>query len=368
MLSGIDVIGVSSIRSTDKVGTVLLTFQVNPRALAGTRVQKEAQLWARWRPIKLRLEACSGAGLMLPGSYIMAWTADPNERVVGTMEETVARLTSFGVQAQKPVGQNASLVIPCDATARWYVMQGEAVDDSHGTVLSALSGMVGGTTISIVWKLHWTIEFNGPDVPVLTQDLLIHPEAGWENIFTDSVSDWAEGARLTFKHAEGGSVVPWQGVQDHVVYVPTSGVKIPYYKADGSAGTVGFFSKIHAAQYESGLVCHATKEDAEAYQKTGDVAKVLPWKQAGEWCTPASPTLKGSPVTTGVLLQPDRVEASGFPKSAPRVLTKEGKTMDFTDFSLRMSRLEEMVERLVMGSEASFEHLNSEAKTSLPPS
>lgn len=115
---------------------------------------------------------------------------------------------------------------------------------------------------------------------------------------------------MTFKHREGGSVVPWEGLESGVVYEPIAGVKIPYMKSDGTEGECKFFSKmLGASQYDRALVCHASSADAKAYQKNGDVSKVLPYKSAGGWCTPDLPTLKGQSVALAHLdLAPKSME------------------------------------------------------------
>lgn len=316
MMSGVDVIGVTDVASKDLVGKALLTFVVNPLSLSGTRLEREARLWARWRPKSLRLEVCPSAGMVIPGGYIAAWSADPLERVKGSGSQVISRLTSFGCQLQNSLGVKGVLNIPCSTTAKWYTLHGEAVDDSHGVILAALAGRVAIqeiSAVSITWKLHWTFEFNGPDLPQAAEELLIRPEAGWENVFTDSVSDWAAGKKLTFKHAEGGSVVPWEGVQSGLVYIPTAGVKIPYYSSATAQGEVKFFSRIiDSPNYTSAICCHASEADAIAYQNTGDITKVLDWAKAGEWATPALPTLKGSNIKTSAMLhrEPPRQENS----------------------------------------------------------
>lgn len=55
-----------------------------------------------------------------------------------------------------------------------------------------------------------------------------------------------------------------------------------------------FFAKIKdSALYSSALACFKTKEDASAYIKSGAIDKVLPYKAAGDWCTPSLPDLRG---------------------------------------------------------------------------
>lgn len=320
--TGVDVIGVAVIDKNARVGTGLLRFPINPRSLTGTRLGDYAQLWSRWRPLSLRLEVAPAAGMMVPGGYIAAWSANPDEEAPAG-ESAVGHLAALVTQIQRPIGQSAMLSIPCSATARWYTFSGSGVDIAHGSVLSVITGAVGLTgEVTVTFKLHWTIEFNGPDIPRPVEEFYIEPSPDYAGIFTDSVSDWADGAKLTFKHSEGGSVVPWPGVRSQVVYTVTQGVKILYVKSDGSTGEVKYFSRIIDSDvYSSALCCHATAADAAAYQKTGDLTKVLAYKAASDWATPQLPRLKGSPVTVSfkldrALAQPAKPPADESPPQA----------------------------------------------------
>lgn len=295
--TGIDVIGISVVSESSPIGTGMLRFVINPRALTGTRLGDYAQLWARWRPLRLQLEVCTAAGMMVPGGYLAAWSAQPNEQIPAG-ESAILHLAALVTQVQKPIGMNTKLNIPCSSTARWYVFEGEAVDTSHGVILAVVSGMIGVKGgVGVTFKLHWTIEFNGPDIPRPLEEYFIEPESDYAGIFTDSVSDWADGKKLTFKHAEGGSVVPWPGVRSQMVYTPTAGVKI-YYVSGGKAVEAKWFSRIIDSDiYSSALAVHASQADAEAYQRSGDLTKVVNYEAASGWATPTLPRLKGEAVS-----------------------------------------------------------------------
>lgn len=291
-----DVISTVVIRKNAVPGDGLLSFIVNPGFLRDTRLSMYSRMWSRWRPKKLVLEVSPAAGLMIPGSYVAAWSADPNERLPSGVA-AIAHLVALGCQVQNPIGVVSRLNIPCSATARWYVMNGEAVDDAHGSVHAVLAGSLGAVDVAVTFKLHWTIEFNGPNLEAPGEEMYTEPEAGWENIFTDSVSDWQGGKKLTFKHAEGGTVVPWTNLKSMVVYTPTKGVSITYKTEKGESKTCSWFSRIKdSPDYPNALCCHASEDAAQSYQRTGDVTKVLTYYAAGDWAVPALPRLVGQPV------------------------------------------------------------------------
>lgn len=293
--SGVDVLASITVGTDKQSGSPLMTLVLNPREIKGTRLSQIAEVWARWVPTSLRLEVVSSGSMMTTGSYIAAWNADPTCGW-GNLESNVTRLTAMSCTAQVSAGQKMSLQIPTQSSRKWYSVTGDPNDDSHGVVLLALAGRL-SAEITLTVKLHWTFRFSSPDLPK-TQDgtVMTWPEPDYTPVFTDSVSDWAAGKRLTFKHASGGSVVPWENLQSGVVYEPTEGVRITYR---GEKGTYScrWFSKLNGeATYPSALVCHASKSDAISYQKTGDITKIIEYVGAGDWATPNDPHLVGQPI------------------------------------------------------------------------
>lgn len=355
---GVDVIGVSQLTKSMTVGQGILRFTINPRALVGTRLGEYAQLWSRWRPVSLKLEISPSAGMMIPGGYIAAWSANPDEKLpLG--ESAVSHLASLVTQVQRPIGQPAVLNIPCSTTSRWYTFTGAAVDVAHGSILSAVSGTLGTDgKISITFKLHWTIEFNGPDVPSPVEEMFIEPGAGWMDIFTDSVSDWGEGKKLTFKMHEGGAVVPWPNVRSGVIYKPTTGVKIPYVKADGTAAEVAYCSRIIDSDlYASALACHATEAAAKAYQKNADLTQVLDFKSAGAIVVPSIPRLMGQVVTASFLVDKAGPSSSPAPETdiVSRIADEVLERLKAVGFGVSPKTLMDSQESIVVLEEESGE-------------
>lgn len=319
--------------------------------------------------MSLRLKISSAAGMMVPGSYIAAWFSDPTETLQPKGDTNVRRMVSSGCFIQAPVGQSLSLSIPVNTSRKWYAFKGDSFDDSHGVILVALSGVVGNTNVSMTVSLDWKIKFNGPDLPVEAEDMkIIHNEDDYPNIFTDSVSDWADGRKLTFKHSLGGTVVPWDNIDDDVVYTPVAGVKITYKNAQSQDEECKFFSRMrNAAQYPNALVCHSSKEEAVAYIKDGNISHVLSWKAAGEWATPSIVYMTGESVSSALVLEPSLgpgllkpvASTSGAcpeqPPPLPACLSKSAED------ALVERILAKLLDRIQLRSQdSSFEHLEQE--------
>lgn len=263
-----------------------------------------------------------GAGMFTPGSYAMGWTGNP-DFPIGASSSRLARVSTLSPSLLSTFGSPKVLNIPCEAAQKWYYcFSSQEGESDHGAVIAVLAAVCGGKNISLNFRLEWTVEFSAPDVPVPNQELETYPEPEYIPIFTDSVSDWQEGKKLTFKHSEGGSVVPWVGAKRNVVYTPAPGVSVPYVKADKSQGSVGAFALIKdSSSYQSALACFETVEKAKEYIKKSTVSTILDYTGAGAWVTPALPILKGQEVAEQVLLdlRRDRQQPGWIRRGAPSV-------------------------------------------------
>lgn len=292
--TGSDLIGSVSVTDTDKPGKLLLAWDINPLLLPNSRLSHLARTFARWRPVKLHFSAIPGMGVFTPGSYAMGWVADPKFNL-GDTSTRLARISTLAPNIMSTFGQPQVLRIPVETSQKWLFCRGtDEMETSHGLVVVVLAALVGGKNLTINFKLDWAISFSSPEVPQSVDAVEIYPDPAYIPIFTDSVSDWAGGTKLTFKHAEGGSVVPWLGVRDDMVYKTMDGVKVPY--SDGTTTKNCTWFAAIGGNYPSGLACFATEADAKDYVKKKDFAKALTYYKAGDWVTPPLPTLAGNEV------------------------------------------------------------------------
>lgn len=304
VLSGTDLLNLMTIPLKMKVGTAIAILEINPLKMDISRLAAEAKLWSRWRPKKFVVSLKSSASNMVVGMYTMGWAPGPVIKRQGT--DLIRCIATMKPHDTKHIFENGSLVIPPKTSQTWYFCSGqEAEDTNHGVVyvvlaapISAMTG-IGGIGVRI--EISWTIEFDGPVLELETGATggFLQADPNWCPIFTDSVSDWADGVKLTFKHTEGGSAVPWHDAEPGVVYEPGKGVTIPYYKADGKSAEAKAF--VRAKIYDSYpiLACFATKADAQAYIKDGNHSHILDYVKAGDWVTPQVPYL-----TTGFSASP----------------------------------------------------------------
>lgn len=346
VLSGVDLLGSTEVKDTNKTGEPLLEFVINPQSLPQTRLAQLAELWVRWRPKSLKLECLTTSSIMTGGGFVVGWSADTSDKLASAGLDNIRHIVMLDCQQQCVLTGSFTLNIPTGTAAKWYTFRGTPMESAHGILLAALTGPIVTKTATVTWKLHWQIEFEGPDAPRQSEVETIEPAVGWSPVFTDSVSDWESGKYLTFKHSEGGAVVPWTGVRPNVIYVPDGDTQVTVYKADGTEAVVGFFSAMKSTEYPTAVVPHASELDAQNYQKTGSKSYLLPYTKAGNWCTPQRPRLKASKIISS------KVALSNLPDSPVRDVVRTPMTSDSRIAALedKVKELTHAVNRLIMYS------------------
>lgn len=227
------------------------------------------------------------------GAYVIAWSPDPTPNVgVGDLA-AVAFACERSAMAR--FDQSVTFEVPPQTTFKW--LQTEGSDDlvHHGSimvvVLSPPVGVKGMVTVPVM--LEWEVEWQGRKLlPLASEDTLIGPDPGYVSLFTTSDSGF-DSTVLTFKVHSGGSMVPFHQSRPGVVYTTKgTSTKVPYVKADGTAGECEYVSRV--VGYEvPGLVLHTSQTEAEEYQRTGDKQHCIVYKAAGGYVTPQRPEFKG---------------------------------------------------------------------------
>jgi hypothetical protein len=287
---------------------------------------------------------------MISGAYLAAWTSDLHEQMVDA-QTSIARASALATSVMRGVGQPAVLQLPSSATHKWYTFEGSDADETHGVFFVLLAGSVNSASVTATVMLRWSITFDGPEMQVQGNIASIYPEHDWVPIFTDSVGDWLDGGFLTFKHSEGGAVVPWENAQPGVVYTTArSSTYITYKVSSGADIKLNYFSLMRgSALYNRALVPHLTLEDAKKYQETGANQYLVPYYAAGNWVKPDQPILK--PVLETRLT------------SVSKVRSLEGR---IEELETLIHRLTQRMGRVAIGPEVeeSFEQVEANSETS----
>lgn len=154
-------------------------------------------------------------------------------------------------------------------------------------VVTDATGYTGA--IGLCVQLHWTIELEGPDNYTVTPStLVIHPDAGWTNIFTTSDGSF-DSKVLTFKMHNGGDMVPFSAAAPHLVYTNVSGTHVYYNDSAGKEHECRYFARVQGYT-TPGFLLFNTKQDALDYIRTGDVKTALQYTSASRLATPAVPS------------------------------------------------------------------------------
>lgn len=195
------------------------------------------------------------------------------------------------------VNETRAFRVPTEASQRWYQLSTSDPGESrHGTFVVAVASPVAGITgqIGIAMTLKWDIEWEGPHYENNgASDSVITPDAGYQNIYTDS-DGGVDATRLTFKMHAGASYVPFTAAIVGAVYSVAGSTRVPYYDEAGTLKYCTWFARMLDG---AGLWCFSSQAKAQEYNRTGDITAVLPYKKAGEYTVPVVPTFKFVPVT-----------------------------------------------------------------------
>jgi len=313
--AGTDVLASVTIAADSKDGSGIVNMGLSPINFPGTRWNQVSRLWARWRPVSLRLRLVSGASAMTSGRHGIGWVGDPTEDYpVGSAG--VTNLTTLVPHQIKHVYEDATIQVPSGleyTQKRWLELRGSQ-SDNHGTVIALLVSSLTSSTGSVSFQVHldWVCEFDSPDItPVTTPPDYIQCEDGWEGYFTDSISDWASGTKLTLKFATGGKAVPFRGIKPNTIYQIDPRAKLPYYYGTNSKAEIKYGVQIKSyTPTPTAMAMFADLDQAKNYVTSGDTFYCLTYTKAGEAVVPKNPAWY--PIWTGEL--PNNVESFSQPK------------------------------------------------------
>jgi len=240
------------------------------------------------------LDISSNASLTTAGQITVGWSADQKEKIPsGT--NAVTKVAAMVPSRTFHVGTSPlRIALPVATLTKWY--QCDTDDDelrTQGVLFAVVSGDLASTTgnVSLTFTLHWKCEFTSPNLPAESSKggEPIHCAEGYENYFTDSSSNWQKGTKLTFKHKEGGDIVPFPGAVTGVVYKIESGADCEYYKTAETVAKCRYACRIWDFPAYPALCVFETFAQAKAYSTSGDATKCLTYVSAGPWVTPDNP-------------------------------------------------------------------------------
>lgn len=290
-VAGRDLMAAISVKANTPAGTTLLELSVNPLTLNAPRLKQEAELWHRWRPLKVRFEVVSSASSLVVGSYSMAWTSDSQDSFPSG-SNSLARLAALKNKWVR-IDKRASFNAPTSTTQRWlYVSSREPDDSLHGKFVLALSSDLGALTASSAITLNvfvdWAFEFSGPSLPGVAVQQAIYADSDYAGYHTTSTSDWAAGKKLSLKQHAGGSLVPFPAAVPQTIYKLDTSAVLTYKKPDGSKGNVKYGVLIPNFAVKAFALFEDLKK-AQSFVTSGDSTHVLDYYDAGDVVSPDNP-------------------------------------------------------------------------------
>lgn len=340
-VKGSDIIGTVSVTKANKAGDVVFATGISPRSFESTRLQSEAVLFGRWKPIRLSVEVTPSASVMFAGAYVMGWSADPDEWLDNSVQ-SVQVASAMRPSASNAIHSRTTMVIPSSSLQKWYLTDTSSGDpDSiHGKLYVVMSAPVSNiegkdASITLLVKLNWEVEFESPTLPrASVRAGTIYADSGYESYFTDSVSTWADGKKLTLKAKEGGSAVTFTGAVAGTVYSIDPSAKLKYQKDASTMGRIRYGVPI--PNFSNGL-CLAVFDDlgrAKAFSKAGDSAYCLDYHAAGPTVSPTSPAWTAVTTVTQTGEAKLREEVAELRQMVAQLLTQQQPSTSTSDFEV----------------------------------
>lgn len=292
LVNGLDLIGMYTTQGNAKTGVLIAIFAINPFNIAGTRMAAEASLWSRWRPKALKFTMTTSASSTTSGSYIVAWSPDP-DFVPSNGIGGVRRLMALSTVKQAQIHESLVLSVSCDTAQKWLMVTGDKDSAAeHGVFAAMIVGPVGnltaGSEITFTLTLNWSFEFDGPVVRTPEDMATIYAEDDYTPYFTTSTSEWQGGVYLTFKAHSGGSPVIFPTIQGGVVYALAQGAKVTFKNAKSVNTPVTHMVRCHDTP-AAWATPFKDFDSASKYASSGDVSYLLAYTAAGDYCTPTNP-------------------------------------------------------------------------------
>jgi len=244
--------------------------------------------------------------------------ADPTEDFpVG--ETGIRKMGSLVPHKVDHLFREVSISIPSgleNTQKRWLNLR-ESENENHGSLVALLMASATSAEGSITFQveLDWTVEFSSPDLPTLEVDTDIYCQAGYEGYFTDSVSDWAGGTKLTLKHKEGGSAVPFPDAEPGIVYQLHPKATLYYTnQSGGEESRIGYGVRIPNYPIPAFAVFDRDPASdglsrATAFAHSGDSNFCTPYKAAGK----ASISPDNPPWSQRIILRASAKESNEIP-------------------------------------------------------
>lgn len=295
-VSGTDMLAVSAnVSSVAPVGTVLLEMLLSPLFFVGTRLEAEASLWARWRPVRLSLRIQPSAGSMTSGAYVVGHTFDLNEKFQ-TNVSAVNRVMAMRPSSTSNIYSPSVFNIPSETSQKWLLTSThELADSCHGKVVLVLAAPIGNVTsiskISFMLSMNWTVAFEGAVLPGSAgASENVYCDPGYEGYHTTSISDWASGRYLTLKHTAGGAAVPFSMASPEHIYQLDKQAVLKYQKSATSTDLGDIHYATLIKDYPTKIF--AVFEDeakAKSYRDSGNLSYCTSYFGAGSPVSPDNP-------------------------------------------------------------------------------
>lgn len=290
VLSGSDIITALQIPSSVKIGRVLLSQQISPRLMQGTRLALQASAWQNWKPISMKFRFQGAAPTTAAGQLAVAWAADEAEYLPTNPTAILRKMGSFSPNALLQLWETRVLTLNKKPYQRMLFTDPSHEDSRFGELLAVVvSGIQGFSgSVSVMVTLDWVVRFENPDLPSQQEvEEAIVADEGYYPYFTSYSTHLTNADRLTiFSSTNGGygNIARFSEALPDTIYVPVKEDALKYYSSSSNEKYVAALVRMKEVP-DPLMWCFANINDAKDYVKASTVSSVIKWTKDGDWTT-----------------------------------------------------------------------------------
>jgi len=177
-------VGTFAISSTTPVGTAQ-QYLMNPLTLAGTRLQRLAQNYQKYRFRRLSMTVQSSASTSVGGLYVVGYNSNPDAELLGGFG-SVQQVTSLPGATSANAWRTVTVAGRLEDRGAWYTLDpdsNEIMKTTQGyfAIVAQIPSTGTEPTQYAVW-LDYEVELSGPAVNPVPQVLGLFPAGRWTRV------------------------------------------------------------------------------------------------------------------------------------------------------------------------------------------
>lgn len=186
-------VGIFSIGPTTPVGTSQ-QYLLNPLTLAGTRLQRLAQNYQKFRFRRVSLTVQSSASTSVGGLYVVGYNSNPDAELNGGFG-SVQQVTSLPGATSANAWRTVTVPGRLEDRGAWYTLDPDSDEimkttQGYFAIVAQIPSTGTGPTQYAIW-LDYEIEFSGAFVSIVPEVVGLFPSGTWTRVPNTTLATFA---------------------------------------------------------------------------------------------------------------------------------------------------------------------------------